>query len=199
MLTWESSRSSDVLALLAQMRKGDRGAAAVFVTRYASKIRRRIRGKLSPAMRRIFDSQDILSTLGRRLDAFVREGQMNATTEEQFWALIFKMANNAVVDKARVFQRLSRAENEDGPFARELASRLREADHRRTAGAEFEIAAALEALPDPIDRQILSLWLMGTPHTIIAEHVGLTAAAVRKRWQEIKSRLGSRFAAERLS
>ena len=89
------SHRADVTALLQQMRAGDRGAAAVFVTRYGSRIRRRIRGKLSRAMRRIFDSQDILSTLGRRLDSFVHSGGVQATSE----AAITMAAENA---KARV-------------------------------------------------------------------------------------------------
>src|SRR5262245_43990251 len=69
--------------LLARMRAGDRQAAAVFITRYESKIRRRVRGKLSLSMRRIFDSQDIVSTLGRRLDLYVRSGKLEAQSEQQ--------------------------------------------------------------------------------------------------------------------
>ena len=95
-----------VQLLLDRMRSGDRVAAAVFITRYGSRIRRRIHGKLSPAMRRIFDSQDILSTLGRRLDQYVRFGRLAAASEDELWALVFRMAENAVIDKARVFRRL---------------------------------------------------------------------------------------------
>ena len=182
--------------LLRRMRAGDREAAAIFMTRYGSRIRRRIRGKLSPAMRRIFDSQEILSTLGRRLDLYVRQGRLDAATEGQLWALVFRMAGNAVVDKARVFRRLQQVEDEDGPFAQELSSRLRQAQRGRKAGLEIEIDRALSVLRDRTDRQILSLWLVGTSHTVIAEHVHLAGTAVRKRWQKIKSELRERFAAE---
>ena len=57
---------------LDRMRRGDRVAAAVFITRYSSRIHRRISGKLSPGMRRVFDTQEIFSTFGRRLDQLVR-------------------------------------------------------------------------------------------------------------------------------
>ncbi len=191
-----ASDGAAVLKLLRRMRAGDREAAALFVTRYGSRIRRRIRGKLSPAMRRIFDSQEILSTLGRRLDLYVRSGKLEAANEQQLWALVFRMASNAVVDKARVFRRLQQVEDEDGVFAQELSSRLRQAQHRRKDGATIEIDRALNLFDDRTDRQILSLWLVGTRHTVIAEHVDLAPTAVRKRWQSIKSKLRERFAPE---
>ena len=182
--------------LLARMRAGDRTAAALFVTRYESRIRRRIRGKLSPAMRRIFDSQDILSTLGRRLDQFVRSGRIEASNEGELWSLIFRMAEHAIVDKARVFQRLQEVEGEDGPVAHDLARRLRQAARERPSGVEIEIGNVLNALEDLVDRQILYLWLVGTGHNAIAEHIEMAPTAVRKRWQRIKATLQQRFASE---
>lgn len=183
----------DVQALLHRMREGDRGAAATFVTQYDARIRRRIRGKLSPAMRRIFDSQEILSTVGRRLDSYVRSGQLEATNESELWALVFRMANNAVIDKARVFHRLREVEGEDGQFAQELYRRLRQAERRRREGAEVEIDRALRLLDDHVDRDILSLWLVGASHSVIAEHVDLAPTAVRKRWQKIRTKLHECF------
>ncbi len=191
-----TSETVEVLELLRKMRAGDRQAAALFMTRYGSRIRRRIRGKLSPAMRRIFDSQEILSTLVRRLDLYVRSGRLEAANEQQLWALVFRMASNAVIDKARVFRRLQQVEDEDGVFAQELSRRLRQAQRSRKEGVEIEIDRALNVLRDRTDRQILSLWLVGTRHTVIAEHVDLAATAVRKRWQKIKSELREQFAAE---
>src|SRR5438046_3107354 len=93
-------------ALLTRMRAGDRTAAAEFVSRFAPRIRRRIRGKLNPAMRRLFDSQEIMSTLGRRLDAFIGSRQLNADSMNELWALLFRMADNSLIEKARVFRSL---------------------------------------------------------------------------------------------
>jgi DNA-directed RNA polymerase specialized sigma24 family protein len=191
-----ATESTEVRELLRGMRAGDRAAAALFITRYGSRIRRRIRGKLSPAMRRIFDSQDILSTLGRRLDLYVRSGRVEAASEAELWALVFRMANNALVDKARVFRRLKQVESEDGSFAQELSSRLRQAERMSRGGVEIEIEKAMSLFPDLVDRQILFLWLAGARHSAIAEHVNLAPTAVRKRWQRIRSELQRRFAAE---
>lgn len=184
--------TDDVDRLLEQMRDGDREAAAAFIMRYGSRIRRRVRGKLSPGMRRIFDSQEILSTVGRRLDMYIRDGRMEAASAGQLWALVFRMASNALVDKARVFRRLQTVEGEDGPFAQELLRRLRYAERSDTAGVEIEIEKAMQGL-DVIDRQILSMWLVGSRHAQIADFVELTPVAVRKRWQKIKAGLQERF------
>jgi len=189
-------RAAEIDDLLPRMRSGDREAAAAFITRYGSRIRRRIQGKLSPAMRRIFDSQDILSTVGRRLDLYVRSGSLEANSENQLWKLLFKMANNAVVDKARVMRRLREVEDEDSPFAQTLLQELNRAERRGLDAVEIEIETARNYITDPVDRRILTLWLVGTPHATIAEDVELTSVNVRKRWQKIKERLHERFASE---
>jgi DNA-directed RNA polymerase specialized sigma24 family protein len=161
--------------------------------RYGSRIRRRIRGKLGSSMRRLFDSLEILSTLGRRLDLYVMSGRLQATNESQLWSLLFKMADNALIDKARLFNRLRTAESEDGEFAQQLVVRLRQADGEPSTSIEVEIDNCLRSISDAMDRRILSLWLTGEPHTSIAHLVDLPATAVRKRWEKIKQELKGRF------
>jgi len=175
------------------MRGGDREAAAVFLMRYESRIRRRIRGKLGPSIRRLFDSMEILSTLGRRLDLYVMSGRVQADDESQMLGLLFKMAENALIDKARVFRRLQSVESADSEFAHELEQRLRKADSERDTGAELELENCIKTINDPVDRRILSLWLTGEPHAAIAQFVDKTPTAVRKRWEKIKSELKDRF------
>jgi len=180
---------ADVDRLLERMRDGDRDAAAHFITTYGSRIRRRIRSRLGAYMRRVFDSQEILSTLSRRLDMYVRNGRLDVVSEAQLWSLVNKMADHAVIDKARVFRRLHAVEDSDGEFARQLLRRLEDAERERTDGFEIEIERALRVLPDEVDRQILSSWLVGTPHTETAILVDLAPTAVRKRWEKIKKDL----------
>ncbi len=175
--------------LVLRMRQGDRHAVGEFVTLYGPFVRRRVRGKLGPAMRRLFDSQEILSTLSRRLDRYVRSGRVEAATEPQLWALVFKMVDAALVDKVRIIRRLRHVEGEDTDFARSFLSRLDEAGRKHEEGIELTVDAALSALPSATDRQILSLWLMGHSHRVIAEYVGLSHDATRKRWQSIRERL----------
>jgi hypothetical protein len=175
------------------MQAGDRGAAAEFLLRYESRIRRRIRGKLGTDIRRLFDSLDIVSTLGRRLDLYVLSGQLRVTSEAQCLSLLFKMADHALIDKARIFRQLEEVEGEDSDFAHQLSQRLREADRRQKSGVDLEIENCMHTLRDAVDRRILSLWLTGEKHTSIGELVQLTPAAVRKRWESIKEALRMRL------
>lgn len=175
--------------LLMRMRSGDRQAAAEFVSRFGPRIRRRIRGQLAPAMRRLFDSQDILSTLGRRLDTWIAAHRLEAVTAPQLWALVFRIADHAMIEKARVFRALEAREGEDSPFARTILGRLRQREREEPDGAVIEIDRAIGSLDDATDREILSLWLMGNQHKHIAMTVGLQAPTVRKRWEKIRGRL----------
>lgn len=176
-------------ALLERVRGGDRQACAEFVVRYEARIRRRVRGKLPPAMRRLFDSQEIMSTVARRLDALVASGKLHAVSDGQVWSLVFTIAENSLVEKARVFRGLQAKEGEDGALAMKLMAKLQSAEFAAPDGAEIEIDRALSLLTDRLDRQILSLWLMGRDSISIAAAVELSPATVRKRWERIRERL----------
>lgn len=178
--------------LVVRMRSGDREAVGLFVEAYGPFVRRRVRGKLGPSMRRLFDSQEILSTLSRRLDRYVRSGRLQASTEPQLWALVFKMVDAALIDKVRIIRRLRHAEGEDSEFARSWLTRIDRAGRSSNPdgdGVELEIDAALRLLPNAVDRQILSLWLMGNSHRVIGGYLGISADATRQRWQAIRERL----------
>jgi len=175
--------------LLARMRSGDRLAAADFFETYGPRVRRRVRGKLSPSMRRLFDSQEIVSTVARRLDAFVGEGKLEASNEGELWSLIFTIAENAVVDKARVFRRLRRVEAEDSAWARRAEECLGTAELASPGASVEQLAIAFESLGDPVDREILSLWLLDTPHVVTGRMMNMPPTAVRQRWTRIKDSL----------
>lgn len=185
-----------VETLLEKMRDGDREAAALFVFRYGPRIRRRIRGKLGPAMRRIFDSQDIMSSVGRRLDAFIRGRKLTAKNEEELWGLVHRIASRVLIDKARVFYHVQETEGEDSDFAYMLAGRLREAERSSTAGTGIELERVFELVGDQTDGTILFHWLQGKSYGTIGKIVNLTPANVRKRWERLKVRLRERWAKE---
>ncbi|MBX3356961.1 MAG: hypothetical protein KF745_00890 [Phycisphaeraceae bacterium] len=186
----ESSHApaAPVLELLRRMRLGDREAAAAFMGRHAVLIRTRYRHKLGRAMRRLFDSQELLSTVSRRLDLYVRSGRLEAATEAQLWALVFRIADNSLADKVRIFRRLRDTEGEDSEFARGLADRIKQHD-RSPEGSEEEIDRLLRSLASATDREILSQWLGGSSLAEIADSMGLSPEAARKRWQRIRELL----------
>ncbi len=183
-------------SLLVRMRAGDRVAAAEFLDRYGSRVRARVRHKLSPGMRRIFDSQDVLSTVARRLDQVVRRGGVEAASEEQLWALIFTIANNSVTEKGRIQRRLRRTESEDSPFANEVLRRMEEAERQGQDGAVIAIEQVFGLVDDETDRQVLSMWMNDVPLTEIAECLELPEGTIRWRWSKLRDRLREKLGPE---
>jgi RNA polymerase sigma factor (sigma-70 family) len=181
--------SREEAALLCRMRRGDREAVAQFLTCYGPYIRRRVRGKLSPSMRRLFDSQELLSTLGRRLDRYVQSGRFEAMSDPQFWALVLRIVDHAMIDKRRMMRRLARVEGEDSPVAQALLVRLQQAERMPDRTAEMELSEVMQRLKTPVERQIVSLWLSGRSLRVIGDYLGLSPEAMRQRWQTIRNRL----------
>ncbi len=170
------------------MRGGDREAVGEFVTRFGPRIRMRIRDKLGASLRRIYDSEDVLSTLSRRLDELVVSGRLRAQSEGQLWAAAFAITGNAICEYARVLRRIERAEEEG---EREVARRLR--SEFEDAATPEQIREAMERtlamIPDETDQRILWLWLNDQSHAAIAATLGMTPEAVRMRWSRIRARL----------
>lgn len=187
---FQVSRMQD---LLQRISAGDREAAAELAVQYGPRIRRRIAGKLGPRLRRIFDSQDILSTVLRRLDIFVAENRLDIASEGQLWALIMAIANRAVIDKLRILRRLEMTEGADRLDTEGMRRRLLDTRDERPQEIEVELERAFISLPDETDRTILWFWLSGMEHRQTSMLVGLTPAATRKRWERIRGRLREVF------
>lgn len=168
-----------------RIQDGDRTAAAEFITSNAPLIRRRFRHKLGRAMRRVFDSQELISTVTRRLDRMVRQGMVRASNERQMWSLVLEIAENAVVDKSRALRRLECVESEDSPFAAMVRPCLLDAGE---SGEGVEIGELFESLSDPVDREILAMWLNGMSHLLASQLLDMPHATVRKRWERIKDK-----------
>lgn len=187
---------ADAADLLARMRAGDREAASRFVSEFGDVIRRRVRGKLGRGMRRLFDSQEILSTVSRRLDRYVLNGQVRAGDAPQLWGLVFKMVDAALVDKARVYTRLRGIEGEDSQFARSALRRIEESERAGEESAELEIDNAFRSLKSDMDRELLAMWLNDLPFAQIASLLNTTPEAARQRWKTIRTHLRSEWLRE---
>jgi DNA-directed RNA polymerase specialized sigma24 family protein len=179
--------------LLARIRVGDRRAAAEFLEMNEPLIRRRFRHKLGAALRRLVDSEELLSTLRRRLDAYVAAGRLAAATPQELWALVQRIGEHSVADKLRVLRRLRDAEREDGPVASALYERLEDSDGNAPR-FERNVEDILGLITSEVDREIVRLWMCGLEHRVIAHDLGMTTEAVRKRWQRVKIELRSRLA-----
>jgi len=190
-----SESESTLEEAVEKIRSGDRAAAADFVRKFEPLLRRRIRSRLGRATRRLFDSQEVFSTVCRRLDEFVLSGHVRAASVPEMIALIQIIAQRSVIDKARVVQRLMRVEGEDGPLAREILQRAacgRQAD----AHPQEVIEHWASHLENPMDRLILFHWMWGESHAATADRLGISHELIRKRWQLIRERLQRAIVAE---
>ena len=173
-------------SILERATRGDREAMAQFVMRIEPLVRRRISGKLGARMRRVFDSHDIFSTVVRRVDQYVANHEIRATSEAQLTALVLEVANKAVIDKVRMIKRLE--ETEKDPRVYELLRRSTTVDHDPIR-SERLLERVFSSNLDNRDSQILWLWLSGTELRVIAEMFDMTPEAIRQRWARLRAAL----------
>lgn len=166
---------------------GDRGALAAMMKEHEPLIRARIRRSLNASMRKLFDSQDVFATVVRRVDRLAARGELRARSQAELVSLLSRIAENVVIDRARVIKRLRGAIEVEAEWARAFADRI----DRDGGDAPHAVVLSLafEALDDADDKAILSLWLNGTPHAGISAALGVPESTVRSRWQSIRRRL----------
>src|SRR5690606_38850915 len=82
--------------LLAHALDGDREAMAAFIFQYEDRIRRRLRGKLRPAARSIFDTQDVFAQVVASVDQYLVDSHLDVKHEEQLWKLIWTVGERIV-------------------------------------------------------------------------------------------------------
>lgn len=175
-----------VSGLLDRVRVGDREAAALLLTRYSPLIRQRCRLRMRQALRAVTDSEDVWSTVARRFDAMLAQGGVVIESERAFWVLVGKLVEHAIVDRNRVLKRLERATDDDEPFAATLRARLVAV---KPAESEGSLIRLVDSLPDPVDRDVVRLWLAERSHAAIGASLGLSEGAVRARWHSIRHEL----------
>lgn len=183
-----AAQSADT-ELVSRFRAGDADAVGVFLERYGPLVRAHYRRKIGRSMRRLVDSQDLLSTIARRLCQRMQTGGVRAEDSRQFWALVYRIGDGALVDRVRIVARLRSLESADSPFVHRLRACLDQ--DPGTPDEEFadELACILDTLKSSTDRQLLVAWLNGQTFAEAGRELGLTPAATRKRWQRVRATL----------
>lgn len=187
-----ATQSGDLIEteqLLTRFRSGDAEAVGEFLHRYGPLVRAHYRRKIGRSMQRLVDSQDLLSTIARRLCQRVQSQRVEAANSKQLWALVYRIGNDALIDRVKITSRLRSLEDAESPFVHALRSRL--SGERVGSASEFaeELAQILEALPAHTDRELLIHWLHGESLSAIGDALGLSAAATRQRWRRLRSSL----------
>ncbi len=181
---------SSVSQLTQRMRDGDREAVGELIERYGDRIRYHVSLRLSPGMRRVYDSLDVVGSLSRRLDHAVRCGQVDFPNERALWSYLKTVAEHVVIDHARVCRRFERVERDEKAIAtRLLFESQRDRSGSSGAGDQEWLERVMALIDEPTDRFILCAWLADRPHTQTAVSLGVTAQYVRTRWSRLKDKL----------
>jgi DNA-directed RNA polymerase specialized sigma24 family protein len=140
----------------------------------------------------VYDSDEIVSSVLRRMDVLAADGQVRPRSEGELRALIKTIAQNTAVTRTRMMERAKALMGEDGGYARALMERLaRYESDDRAALLVYRMAASLKKAED---RQLLLLVMRGATHRAIAGLLGTTEDASRQRWKKVREELEARFA-----
>lgn len=191
-----NSPTPDLPALLARgpSQPLARQAVANYILTHQERIRAIARRKLTTTTRRVFDSEEVLSSVMRRLDSMAARGTLLPHSEAELWALVEAITKNTAVSKTRLIERTRNLLTEDGLYAYELLRRLNacETDDEAT----LLVQRMLLSLKEGADRRLVVLRLQGANHRAAADLLRTTEAATRQRWTKVRKELLERFQSE---
>jgi hypothetical protein len=166
-----------------------RQALAEYIMRVGDRIRIAARRKLTARTRSIYDSEDVLGSVARRLDKMMFEGKLRPRNLDELWALTLAIANNTAVSYTRLRERMAILQREDGDYARHMTTILRRCSNDDEA--QLLLYRVARMLDDATSRQYFLLRARGASHRAIAAALDLNEETARYRWVGINRRLES--------
>jgi RNA polymerase sigma-70 factor (ECF subfamily) len=167
--------------LIRRVRAGDDAAAAELVRRYEPAIRRSVRLRLDPRLRRVYDSLDLCQAVLGSFFVRAASGQFDLDTPEQLLKLLATMTRNKL-SKAGRHQRAARRDarrvEAGDAAARDLVGA--EATPSRHVAAR-ELLEEVHRRLSPEERQLVELRHQGRDWAAIAAEVGGSPEALRKK------------------
>lgn len=147
-------------------------------------IRAIARRGLTGRTRAVYDSEDVFATVLKRMDELAARGVLRVESPRELTALLTRIVRNSAANKSRLIERSRRLISEDGDYATALLARLQRC--RDDDEATLIVCRMMSWLDTPESRQILGLRLRGMTHAAIAQALGSTDTAIRKRWESIR-------------
>lgn len=179
-------------AVLAQQGgTGYREALATYLVANLDKLRTIASRKLDRSNRAVFDSDEVVSSVVRRLDTLAQRGAIRATSEEELWALIVRIVSNATISRIRLIEVARRHLSDDGPYVSMLIARVGQLE--TDDEASLFVYRLVSIQEDATDRQILLLRMRGMTMAIIADQLGLSESAIKMRYKRVCDRLEELF------
>jgi RNA polymerase sigma factor (sigma-70 family) len=184
------SGSTSFPDLIGRVRAGDPQAAEELVRTYEPAIRRAARIRMaSPRMRRLLDSADVCQSV--LTSFFVRAGlgQYELESPEQLVRLLGAMTRNKLVDQARKEKAARRDMRrvEAGSFYLSQAASDRATPSREIADRELLEEARQRLSPE--ERKLVEMRYGGRPWAELAEELGSTPEALRKKFARAVDRV----------
>ena len=140
----------------------------------------------------VFDSKDAMESVWRRMDALAAQGKIDpGATDADLLALATIVTQNTAREKARLIARARALEDHDTPYAIRLIERLEKCKDDDEARGELD--RLLKSLPDGPDRRLFAMIMRGASQKVAAEYLGISHAACRRRWTELKWELAERM------
>jgi RNA polymerase sigma-70 factor (ECF subfamily) len=172
-----------------RVRAGDDGAASELVRSYEPAIRRVVRFRLNPRLRRLCDSLDICQAVLGKFFVQAALGQFDLNSPDDLIKLLSTMARNEVLREQRRQQAARRDQRRDAP------GQATESTVRAPGVTPSQEVAAAELYQEvqrrltPEERQLAEWRHQGRDWNAIAAEVGGQPEALRKKLSRAVSRV----------
>jgi RNA polymerase sigma factor (sigma-70 family) len=182
--------------LVEQGRRGDPDAARLLVERYESAIRRQVRFTLRDnRLRRVLEESDICQSVLGQFFVGLWAGRFEFDGPEQLVALLKAMVRHKITSTARYWgagrrnyrRNLGQHDSEaavEPPSPGPTPSRI---------VADAELLAEFERRLSDEERALLALRRQGASWAEVAEHIGGSPEAARKRFERALDRVGGQL------
>jgi DNA-directed RNA polymerase specialized sigma24 family protein len=152
------------------------------IDRLESRIRRRLLGKLRAINHGVYDLDDVIASVRRRVDAAASAGKILARSAIELDAYIFSVAEHVAI------QALRRERRQRRRWRRAAEIEIIRVEGPPT-GSSLPIAEDILSKFEQEDRAALELWARGLDHSQIAASLSIGLPAHRSRWRRFQSRL----------
>jgi len=178
----------DPETLLREARAGDREALVVLLSTVAPQIRRKIAGRITPALRASIDEDDVMQITF--LEACLGIGRFTTGGVSEFTAWLSRMAENNLIDAIRALESGRRPDprmqvrpaSREGSYIGLVALLGATSSTPSLHAARGEICAALDAalrtLPDDYEKVVRLYDLEGRTITEVAAELARSPGAV---------------------
>lgn len=179
--------------LLDRWRAGDELAAEEIVRRHAADLLTVVRRRMSAALTRRVDAEDVVQSALRSFFVAVRAGRFAADRGGDLWRLLSAITLNKLSKLARFHAAGKRAVGQDvGDAAIDSGGRPGEISPLEALAFVEQVEALMAGLP-PEKRPILELRLEGNDLEAIAAAVGCSQRTVRRVLAEVRAHLERQY------